>query len=407
VNESGSRPPSQSFRELLMGLLPFLLGIDLIFWVVFIPVGLRGDADFAMFYTAGSMVRSGSASQLYDYEVETRFQHELVSKTPAPYTHLPYEAAAFAALSPLDYRAAYWVFLAMNVVFAGLTLLMLQRKGTGWLFIAVLAAFFPLSAAIADGQDSIVLLMIAAGACWLLSRKGEFSAGALLALGLFRFQLVLPIAVLMFIWKRWRFVVGFSISSVLMLALSGAVGGFQQLNVYTMRLLSLGGVAGSEAGYAISTGQLRRMVSLRALFANLVAGGRLAQILTLVLSFVLLIWAGRQGRRLSARLQFAFAVGVSVLVSYHLFVYDLALLLISMSAVLELALKTDSRNAQVAALIPLIAVPLGVLWRPFLLALPLLVFLIMLKRALREPDHHKTDFSQPLKVEDEQLVSPA
>jgi hypothetical protein len=407
VNESGSRPPSQSFRELLMGLLPFLLGIDLIFWVVFIPVGLRGDADFAMFYTAGSMVRSGSASQLYDYEVETRFQHELVSKTPAPYTHLPYEAAAFAALSPLDYRAAYWVFLAMNVVFAGLTLLMLQRKGTGWLFIAVLAAFFPLSAAIADGQDSIVLLMIAAGACWLLSRKGEFSAGALLALGLFRFQLVLPIAVLMFIWKRWRFVVGFSISSVLMLALSGAVGGFQQLNVYTMRLLSLGGVAGSEAGYAISTGQLRRMVSLRALFANLVAGGRLAQILTLVLSFVLLIWAGRQGRRLSARLQFEFAVGVSVLVSYHLFVYDLALLLISMSAVLELALKTDSRNAQVAALIPLIAVPLGVLWRPFLLALPLLVFLIMLKRALREPDHHKTDFSQPLKVEDEQLVSPA
>src|SRR5262249_14260066 len=144
VNESGSRPPSQSFRELLMGLLPFLLGIDLIFWVVFIPVGLRGDADFAMFYTAGSMVRSGSASQVYDYEVETRFQHELVSKTPAPYTHLPYEAAAFAALSLLDYRAAYWVFLAMNVVFAGLTLLMLQRKGTGRLFIAVLAAFFPL-----------------------------------------------------------------------------------------------------------------------------------------------------------------------------------------------------------------------------------------------------------------------
>ena len=406
MNESGSRPPSQSFRELLVALLPFLLGIDLIFWVVFIPVGLRGDADFAMFYTAGSMVRSGFASQLYDYEVETRFQQELVSQTPAPYTHLPYEAAALAPLCVLDYRAAYWTFLGLNVLFAGLAILLLGYNVNGWLFIAVLAAFFPVSAAIADGQDSIVLLMIAAGTCWLCSRKKELSAGALLALGLFRFQLVLPIAVLMFIWKRWRFVTGFAISTLVMLALSGAVGGFYQLNLYAMRVLSLGGVAGSEAGYAISTSQLRRMVSLRALFANLVASGQLAQIVTLVLSVALLVWAGRQGRDLGVRQQFALALGFSVLVSYHLFVYDLALLLIPMTVVLELALKTDSRNAQAAVLIPLIAVPLSVLWHPFLLALPLLVFLIMLERALREPDH-KTDFSQPLKVENEQLVSPA
>src|SRR5262249_25060391 len=269
VNESGSRPQSQSFRELLTGLLPFLLGIDVIFWVVFIPVGLRGDADFAMFYTAGSMVRGGSASQLYDYEVETRFQQELVSKTPAPYTHLPYDAAAFAPLSLLDYRAAYWVFLGLNILFAGLAILLLGYNVNAWLFIAVLAVFFPVSAAIADGQDSIVLLMIAASTCWLLSRKEEFSAGALLALGIFRFQLMVAIAALMFIWKRWRFVAGFALSSVVMLAVSGALGGFQQLNVYAMRLLSLGGVTGSQAGYAISTSQLRRMVSLRALFANL------------------------------------------------------------------------------------------------------------------------------------------
>jgi hypothetical protein len=397
---------SSSFRELLFAVTPFLFAVDLIFWIVFIPVGVRGDADFAMFYTAGSMVGAGYASQLYNYKIESQFQQELVSKTPAPYTHLPYEAAAFTPLSLVHYRTAYWIFLGANLVFAGLSLLLLRCSPNSKLFIAVLAAFFPVSAAIADGQDSILLLLIAAGACWLFARERELPAGALLALGLFRFQLVLPIAALMFIWKRWRFVAGFAISSVGMLLVSAAIGGFQQLNLYAMRLLSLGGVAGSEAGYSISTSQLRRMVSLRALLANLLGSGQVAQTLTLALSVALLIWAGRKGRKLAARQQFALAVGFSVLVSYHLFVYDLALLLIPLAAALELALKTDSRNAQAAVLIPLIAVPLGVLWRPFWIALPVLVFLIALERALRDSDQQNKNVV-PAPELAEQVVNPA
>jgi hypothetical protein len=397
---------SSSFRELLFAVTPFLFAVDLIFWIVFIPVGVRGDADFAMFYTAGSMVRAGYASQLYDYKTESQFQHELVSKTPAPYTHLSYEAAAFAPLSLVDYRIAYWIFLGANLMFAALSLLLLRCSADSNLFIAVLAAFFPVSAAIADGQDSILLLLIASGACWLFSREGELSAGALLALGLFRFQLVLPIAALMFIWKRWRFVAGFAISGVGMLLVSSAIGGFQQLNLYAMRLLSLGGVVGSEAGYSISTSQLRRMVSLRALFANLLGSGRVAQTLTLALSVALLIWAGSQGRKLAARQQFALAVGFSVLVSYHLFVYDLALLLIPLAAALKLALKTDSPYAQAAVLIPLIAVPLGVLWRPFWIALPALAFLMALERALRDSDQQNKNFAPATELA-EQVVNPA
>ena len=44
-----------------------------------------------------------------------------------------------------------------------------------------------------------LLLLIACGAWLLFSREQDWLAGALLALGLFRFQLVLPIAGLMFL----------------------------------------------------------------------------------------------------------------------------------------------------------------------------------------------------------------
>lgn len=393
-------------RELLMALIPFLLGVDLIFWVVFIPVGVRGDADFAMFYTAGAMVRAGHSDQLYDYEIESRFQHELVSRTPAPYTHLPYEAVAFAPFSLVNYRTAYWLFLLANLLFTGLALVLSNTGGRDWLSRCVLISFFPLSAAIADGQDSIVLLLVVTVACWLFTRSRPLSAGVILAFGLFRFQLILPIAALMLVWRRWRLAAGFAISTIAVLAVSAIAGGFQQLNVYAMRLASLGGVTGSTAGYAISTSQLRRMVSLRALFGNALASGPLARVLTLAVSVALLIWTALQGRRLAARQQFVLAIGFSVLVSYHLFVYDLALLLVPLAAALELALKRDSRYAQTAVLLLLVAVPLGVLWRPFLLALPLSAFLILLARALREPDQNRNFFPSEVRAE-EQAVSPA
>jgi hypothetical protein len=365
--------------QVIVALLPLLLGGELLLWIVLLPVGMHGDADFAMFYTAGSMVRAGYAHQIYNYDAETRFQNELVSKTPAPYTHLPYEALVFAPLSVLPYRAAYCTFLLLNLGLAISALFLMPRADVHRLSVLTLASFFPVSAAIADGQDSIFLLIIACAAWFLFSRKQEWFAGNLLALGLFRFQIVLPIAGLMFLWKRWRFVAGFVMSAAALLVLSGWLVGFDQLAVYGSHLLSLSTVTRQETGYSISQSQARRMVSLRALFANILPSAHIA--ITLLASIALLLWVAHRGRLLGRKYQFALAVAFSVLVSYHLFVYDLTILLIPMIAALELAGNGESRTAQAAVLIPLLATPVGILWRPFLLALPLLAFLYMIARA--------------------------
>src|SRR5437667_3467341 len=154
ANSDAGRHPR--FHEVIAALLPLLLGGELLLWIVLVPVGLRGQVDFAMFYTAGYMVRIGQSGQLYNYDVETRYQNQMVSKTPAPYTHLPYEALLFAPISLLPYRVAYWLFLFVNLVLAILALLLMPPTGLRRCALVILASFFPVSAALADAQDSIM-----------------------------------------------------------------------------------------------------------------------------------------------------------------------------------------------------------------------------------------------------------
>lgn len=373
---------SAQFHEVIFGLLPLLLGGQLLLWVVLLPIGLRGNADFGMFYTAGSMVRGGHSHELYDYDVETRFQNALVSKTPAPYTHLPYEALLFDPISKLPYRSAYLMFVVLNlalVVFTGW--LMRVPVEHRWLSAAIFVSYFPISAAIADGQDSIILLLITGVAWRLFTRRQEGLAGALLALGLFRFQLVLPIAGLLFLWRRWRFVAGFVLSAVAVLSVSTWLAGIDQMRIYGLHLVSLSSIAAQESGYSLSHSQSYRMVNLRAFFANILPGSQANAVVTLIASFALLLFVAGRGRAITLSHKFAIAVAFSALVSYHLFVYDLAILLIPMMAALGLAKTRNSMVAKTAVLIPLLAVPVFLLWRPFMLALPLLAFLLAIDRA--------------------------
>jgi Glycosyltransferase family 87 len=384
-SQPGNIVCSTPLDQILAALLPLLLGLELMFWLVFLPIGLRGDADFSIFYTAGTMLRTGHSHQLYDYDLELQIERALVSKTPAPYNHLPYEALPFVPLSKLPYRSAYIVFLFCNLAFAivGLRLL----KPGSWTTMAALAAYFPLYATIADGQDSVMLLVIAIASWSLFSRGRESLAGAVLALGLFRFTIVLPVVGLILLWKRWRFVAAFAVFSLAMLGLSFWIVGVPQMRLYVTHLMSLSAFAPQEAGYYSLTYSLPRMMNLRGFFVN-VLPPHVAEAVTLIASLALFSWVTRRGRMMACEHQFALAVACSVLVSYHLFVYDLAILLIPMMAIMELIRVRQSWVAYSAVLIPLLVVPLGYLWRPYLTVLPLLAFLLIVSNKFGRRSEH-------------------
>ncbi len=192
-------------RGLSLGVPAYLIGVHLWTWVFMLPTFLGGRADFRQLYTAGFMVRSGYASQLYDYNSQRRFQNVLVSPADIalPFNHLSYEALLFAPFSLLPFRAAYFTFLGTNLALLALCYRLL-RPGMDtladifrWLPAAMFLGFLPVAAALMQGQDSILLLTLLVAATVALQRGANLTAGALVGFGLFKFQIVLPIALLL------------------------------------------------------------------------------------------------------------------------------------------------------------------------------------------------------------------
>ena len=192
-------------RGLSLGVPAYLIGVHLWTWVFMLPTFLGGRADFRQLYTAGFMVRSGYASQLYDYDSQHRFQNALVNPADIalPFNHLSYEALLFAPFSLLPFRAAYFTFLGTNLALLALCYRLL-RPGMDtladifrWLPAAMFVGFLPVAAALMQGQDSILLLTLLVAATVALQRGANLTAGALVGFGLFKFQIVLPIALLL------------------------------------------------------------------------------------------------------------------------------------------------------------------------------------------------------------------
>src|SRR5207249_3890623 len=136
-----------------------------------------------------------------------------------PMDHPAYEALLFVPLSLVPYPVAMAFFMGINALSAVLWLLFLssillpREQGCTAVPVLLLTSFFSVTKTIAHGQDSIILLALFAGTFRLLELRNDLWAGVLIGLGLFKFQIVVPVALIFLLWRRWRFVAGFCISS--------------------------------------------------------------------------------------------------------------------------------------------------------------------------------------------------
>ena len=224
----------------------FCMLIVVVSLYVGIPVGISGRADFRCLYAAGYLVRTGNASHLFDYDAQRSVQnaHVSIEDVALPFNHAPYEALLLAPLSLLPYRPAYVVVLIGNLCMLALTCTMLQsyleplRQVWSWLPEAVFACSIPTAVALFQSQDSILLFILISGAFVLLDRDKEAHAGALVALSLFKFQYVAPIALLFLIWRRWKFVAAFAVTACALALLSFWLIGTEGLSAYVHLLLT-------------------------------------------------------------------------------------------------------------------------------------------------------------------------
>jgi len=236
--------------KLKVALVFWLLGaISLhlvLYWMVRADV-VDGLPDFSIFYTAGLIVKRGQAHQLYDSKLQQEVQREFTADkaTPLPYNHPPFEALLYVPLTYFSYLHAYFLWVIINL----LLLLQICRSLrpyvptlTGflpsWPWLMGLG-FFPCFFALMQAQDSILLLLLYTGTFVFLRSGREFRAGAVLALGLFKFHLVLPFVFILLLRRRWRFGLGFALIGSAVFLLSAALTGWNELLYYPHYLLEI------------------------------------------------------------------------------------------------------------------------------------------------------------------------
>jgi hypothetical protein len=313
-----------------------LAGLLITFNLLAFVLVQRGNPDFAkgdfkMFYTAAVALRSGHAADLYSRDLHVSMQRQLLPSLPIHdvkvYTHPPYELLVFLPLSFLSYKAACYCWLAVTLLLGVLC----GRMLSGY---AAVLALFPFLALMLEQQDSVLALLILIG-CWLaLSEGRDARAGFLLGLALFRFQIVVPLALVLLFWRP-KLLKGLALSGTLVALLSLAMVGPAGLRSYVGYVSAMAhdsATAVSER-YQIDP---RTNPTLRGLAYELASRGgesvspvaaRLLPAALGLLDLLCLAFAWKFVRSdAQPEVKFAFAVLLALLLSFHLLMHDLILL---------------------------------------------------------------------------------
>jgi hypothetical protein len=344
---TSATPTPSWLRALAVPALLLSLFVCLSGFVAVIPIALTGHVDFRQLYTAGYMLRSGHGHQLYDYDATEKFQNALVSTASGalPFNHLACESLLFAPLSLLPYKTAYFAFLLLNLAVAAIAFRALRpylkslSQASPLLPLALFACFFPLTMALTEGQDSILLLALMIFAARALDRDADFTAGILVGLTLFKFQYGLPIVLLFLLWKKWRFLAGFAVSAVTLLLLSVVITGPTAFLSYLHSLTEMSSRLSS--GNAIRYGiHPEAMPNLRGLVQSLTnASPHLTLIATAVLSLIVVAVAATK------RSSLPLALLTAILVSYHHLITDAVMLFLPAIWALDRSLDSGANQA--------------------------------------------------------------
>lgn len=328
----------------------------------------EGRIDLRAFYAAGAILRSGHGEDLYSYSLQQQVQNAIVSQRgeALPFLYPAFAALPFVPLSLLPYASAWLVWLAINLGLVTVSAWLLAKQlRTSALSPAVLlllyASIFGVSVALIQGQISSALLLVFLSAWILEQRQQEMPAGVVLALALMKFQIALPVALLLLIGRKGRMVTGFAMGAVALALLSflliGSKGGALYLHsMTTMTAQTAVNAAGAKTHYGMYPTD---MPNLHGLLFALSHGTRWGLLATLLLSCAVLVWAARSGGSLLV------ALPAAMLVSYHMQPHDLTLLLLPLSVLAarwnEGRLDRTTQRALAASLCLLVLPVAGVL----------------------------------------------
>jgi hypothetical protein len=337
---------------------------------------VRGDPDFTIFYTAGKMLREGKGAQLYSPRAQLEVQGEFANNSgirrgPLPYIHPPFEALFFLPLTLLAYPYAFAVWNLINVVILFIVAMLLRKSLSflqalpTWQMVLLSLAFFPVFANFHQGQDAIALLLVVTLSFRALDRDEDLAGGCWLAVGLFKYHLILPLAIILAIWRGRKFILGFAaIGSALVLTSLGLVGwnGALQYPVYAWRVIT------GPAFGGIPPRQIPNLFGLVSgwPFSEQIGSAIHVVVGALSIALLLILASLRKSAQTEGLLGFCLAAAIvaSLLLGYSTNTYDLSLVVVPLAIIANYALTSGAwiRRLFVPA-IPLLVSPLWfLLW---------------------------------------------
>lgn len=324
----------------------------------------RGYADFSNFYTAGKIVQMGQRHHLYDLALQEQVQSQfsepvILHKRALPFMRPAFEALLFLPLSYLSYAHAYAFWVLSNVLLLGVAVAYLRWRipepgydpassspaslssdmavhlsasisgSPWWLYYPACFSFFAVFYGFVLGQDSVLMVLLFGLVMVHWFEHKDFRAGCFLGLALIKFQLVLPLVLILFLKRQFRALAGFSAVGAVLAALSVWVVGWEGAVAYPVYLWQLSRKGSAAAIYPSVMPSLRGLLEGWTDPLHPLVG---LDVVTGLLSLGLLIWAARQWHTDAPRASNVYAAGMSVvflaalLAGYHEFSYDLSVL---------------------------------------------------------------------------------
>jgi hypothetical protein len=222
--------------------------------------------------------------------------------------------------------------------------------------------------AIKMGQDSAMSLLVLIGVFASLKYQRHVAAGSILALGLYKPQLVLPLTGFLLVSHNWRSLLGFAATGACLAAISFAIVGWQGV----LGLLSI--ISDMDGPTSIVYPQM--MTNLRGLFFPLFSFFQLPELTNIftagasliVYGYCLILWKNNpsvDGPLFD--LQFFLAIVATVLISYHLYTHDTTILTIPIILTLNYILAYKAPLTSACKLLLFVLVFLYLPLVPFIL----------------------------------------
>jgi hypothetical protein len=274
-----------------------------------------------------------------------------------PLTFLPYPTA-FAVWSLVNLGMLLAIAVALRRSLSSL------QKLSVWELFLLCLAFFPVFATFHQGQDAILLLLLLVMSFRALNRKADFLAGCWLGLGMFKYHLILPLALVVAVWKGRKFLLAFLGMSCTLAVISLAILGWNvsEYPIYAMQVVSNPGMGG------VPFRQLPNLMGLLAGWPVLERSGWPIKAVVLVASAVLLIAVAGLRARLktisNSGLFVACGVISAVLVGFSTNTYDLSLLILSLALVADyyVRLPAGERRDKLGLILPVVPLLISPLW---------------------------------------------